>query len=580
MNSNNKYRNKYCGEITIEDAGKTVRIGGWINSIRNLGSLVFLTVRDESGVVQVISEESDKLSDLTRESTVTITGTVQKRSGNVNPNMKTGEIEIILDTIEVLGKCENVLPFEINRSKEANEETRLKYRYLDLRNKDVHDKIVFRSKVVDFIRKTMKEMDFTEITTPIITGSSPEGARDFVIPSRNYHGKFYALPQAPQIYKQLLMVSGFNRYFQIAPCFRDEDCRADRTLEFYQLDLEMSFATDEDVYEVGEKVFYETFKNFTDKYVSPAPFRRISFKEAMLKYGCDKPDLRNPLIIEDASDIFENSEFAGFKGKIVRCIKCSNVTKSNSWYKHLEEFVKSKGAGGLAYLKKNDGEIKSAILKFLSEEEINSLDKRFELKDGDVLFILAGDEHIIKIAGLLRNYLGEELEITNHNRFEFCIVNDFPFFEYNEEDKKWDFGHNPFSMPQGGIDALNNMNPGDIVAYQYDFVCNGNEMASGAVRNHDINIMKKAFSIAGYSEDVVKDKFRSLYTAFTFGAPPHAGMAPGIDRIVMLLTDEENLREVQVFPPNVQGMDLLMGSPNTLTDKQLKELGITITEEK
>ena len=580
MNSNNKYRNKYCGEITIEDAGKTVRIGGWINSIRNLGSLVFLTVRDESGIVQVISEESEKLSDLTRESTVTITGTVQKRSGNVNPNMKTGEIEIILDTIEVLGKCENVLPFEINRSKEANEETRLKYRYLDLRNKDVHDKIVFRSKVVDFIRKTMKEMDFTEITTPIITGSSPEGARDFVIPSRNYHGKFYALPQAPQIYKQLLMVSGFNRYFQIAPCFRDEDCRADRTLEFYQLDLEMSFATDEDVYEVGEKVFYETFKNFTDKYVSPAPFRRISFKEAMLKYGCDKPDLRNPLIIEDASDIFENSDFAGFKGKIVRCIKCSNVTKSNSWYKHLEEFVKSIGVGGLAYLKKNDGEIKSAILKFLSKEEINSLDERFELKDGDVLFILAGDEHIIKIAGLLRNYLGEELEITNHNRFEFCIVNDFPFFEYNEEDKKWDFGHNPFSMPQGGIDALNNMNPGDIVAYQYDFVCSGNEMASGAVRNHDINIMKKAFSIAGYSEDVVKDKFRSLYTAFTFGAPPHAGMAPGIDRIVMLLTDEENLREVQVFPPNVQGMDLLMGSPNTLTDKQLKELGITITEEK
>ena len=580
MNSNNKYRNKYCGEITIEDAGKTVRIGGWINSIRNLGSLVFLTVRDESGIVQVISEESEKLSDLTRESTVTITGTVQKRSGNVNPNMKTGEIEIILDTIEVLGKCENVLPFEINRSKEANEETRLKYRYLDLRNKEVHDKIVFRSKVVDFIRKTMKEMDFTEITTPIITGSSPEGARDFVIPSRNYHGKFYALPQAPQIYKQLLMVSGFNRYFQIAPCFRDEDCRADRTLEFYQLDFEMSFATDEDVYEVGEKVFYETFKNFTDKYVSPAPFRRISFKEAMLKYGCDKPDLRNPLIIEDASDIFENSDFAGFKGKIVRCIKCSNVTKSNSWYKHLEEFVKSKGAGGLAYLKKNDGEIKSAILEFLSEEEINSLDERFELKDGDVLFILAGDEHIIKIAGLLRNYLGEELELTDHNRFEFCIVNDFPFFEYNEEDKKWDFGHNPFSMPQGGIDALNNMNPGDIVAYQYDFVCNGNEMASGAVRNHDINIMKKAFSIAGYSEDVVKDKFRSLYTAFTFGAPPHAGMAPGIDRIVMLLTDEENLREVQVFPPNVQGMDLLMGSPNTLTDKQLKELGITITEEK
>ena len=576
MNSNNKYRNKYCGEITIEDAGKTVRIGGWINSIRNLGSLVFLTVRDESGIVQVISEESEKLSDLTRESTVTITGTVQKRSGNVNPNMKTGEIEIILDTIEILGKCENVLPFEINRSKEANEETRLKYRYLDLRNKEVHDKIVFRSKVVDFIRKTMKEMDFTEITTPIITGSSPEGARDFVIPSRNYHGKFYALPQAPQIYKQLLMVSGFNRYFQIAPCFRDEDCRADRTLEFYQLDFEMSFATDEDVYEVGEKVFYETFKNFTDKYVSPAPFRRISFKEAMLKYGCDKPDLRNPLIIEDASDIFENSEFAGFKGKIVRCIKCSNVTKSNSWYKHLEEFVKSKGAGGLAYLKKNDGEIKSAILKFLSEEEINSLDERFELKDGDVLFILAGDEHIIKIAGLLRNYLGEELELTDHNRFEFCIVNDFPFFEYNEEDKKWDFGHNPFSMPQGGIDALNNMNPGDIVAYQYDFVCNGNEMASGAIRNHDLDSLAKGFEIVGYSREEVEERFKSIFTAFKYGCPPHGGMAPGIDRLIMLIQDEPNLREVQAFPTSASGADNLMGSPSEITEEQLRELHIKL----
>ncbi len=580
MNSNNIYRNKYCGEITTQDEGKTVKVAGWINSIRNLGSLVFITLRDETGIVQIISEDTEKFANITRESSATVTGKVQRRSGNVNPNMKTGEIEIVLENIEILGKCVNTLPFEIAHSKEASEETRLKYRYLDLRNSLVHDKIVFRSKVVDFIRKTMKEMDFTEITTPIITGSSPEGARDFVIPSRNYHGKFYALPQAPQIYKQLLMVSGFNRYFQIAPCFRDEDCRADRTLEFYQLDFEMSFATDEDVYEVGEKVFYNTFKNFTDKYVSPIPFKRIPFKEAMLKYGCDKPDLRNPLIIEDASDIFENSDFAGFKGKIVRCIKCKNVSKSNSWFKHLEEYAKSKGASGLAYLKKQDGEIKSAILKFLSTEEINLLSERFTLEDNDVLFILAGDEHIIKVAGLLRNYLGEELELIDHNRYEFCIVNDFPFYEYNEEDKKWDFGHNPFSMPQGGIDALNNMNPGDIVAYQYDFVCNGNEMASGAVRNHDIDIMKKAFEIAGYDEDTVKDKFRSLYTAFTFGAPPHAGMAPGIDRIVMLLTDEENLREVQVFPPNVQGMDLLMGSPNTLTEKQLKELGITITEEK
>ena len=581
MNSNNKYRNIYCGNITVNDVGKKVKIAGWINSIRNLGSLVFVTLRDETGIIQVISEDSTLFEKITRESTASITGTVQKRSGNVNPNMKTGEVEVLLENIEILGKCQNTLPFEIARSKDANEETRLKYRYLDLRNPLVHDKIVFRTNVIDFIRKTMKDMEFTEITTPIITGSSPEGARDFVIPSRNYHGKFYALPQAPQIYKQLLMVSGFNRYFQIAPCFRDEDCRADRTLEFYQLDFEMSFATDEDVYEVGETVFYNTFSHFSDKYVSPRPFKRIAYKDAMLKYGSDKPDLRNPLIIEDVSDIFENSEFNGFKGKIVRVIKCQNVDKSNSWYKKLEDFVKSKGGSGLAYIKVHENnELNSAILKFLSDNEKENLINRLKPNNGDVIFLLAGDEHIVKIAGLLRNLLGEELNLIDHNKFEFCIVNDFPFFEYNEDDKKWDFGHNPFSMPQGGLDSLENKNPGDILAYQYDFVCNGNEMASGAVRNHDIDIMKKAFEIAGYSEDVVKDKFRSLYTAFTFGAPPHAGMAPGIDRIIMLLTEEENLREVQVFPPNVSGMDLLMGSPNTLTDKQLKELGITITEEK
>ena len=581
MNSNNKYRNIYCGNITVNDVGKKVKIAGWINSIRNLGSLVFVTLRDETGIIQVISEDSTLFEKITRESTASITGTVQKRSGNVNPNMKTGEVEVLLENIEILGKCQNTLPFEIARSKDANEETRLKYRYLDLRNPLVHDKIVFRTNVIDFIRKTMKDMEFTEITTPIITGSSPEGARDFVIPSRNYHGKFYALPQAPQIYKQLLMVSGFNRYFQIAPCFRDEDCRADRTLEFYQLDFEMSFATDEDVYEVGETVFYNTFSHFSDKYVSPRPFKRIAYKDAMLKYGSDKPNLRNPLIIEDVSDIFENSEFNGFKGKIVRVIKCQNVDKSNSWYKKLEDFVKSKGGSGLAYIKVHENnELNSAILKFLSDNEKENLINRLKPNNGDVIFLLAGDEHIVKIAGLLRNLLGEELNLIDHNRYEFCIINDFPFFEYNEDDKKWDFGHNPFSMPQGGLDSLENKNPGDILAYQYDFVCNGNEMASGAVRNHDIDIMKKAFEIAGYSEDVVKDKFRSLYTAFTFGAPPHAGMAPGIDRIIMLLTEEENLREVQVFPPNVSGMDLLMGSPNTLTDKQLKELGITITEEK
>ncbi len=571
----NIYRTHYCGNLTAAEIGKKVRVAGWINSIRNLGSLVFVTLRDETGLIQVISEDTVLFQNVTRESTATITGTVRKRS-DVNPNMKTGEIEIVLEKMEILGKCQNTLPFEVNRSKEASEETRLKYRYLDLRNPLVHEKIVFRVQVIDFIRETMKKLGFTEITTPIITASSPEGARDFVIPSRNYKGKFYALPQAPQIYKQLLMVSGFNRYFQIAPCFRDEDCRADRTLEFYQLDLEMSFATEEDVYEVGEQVFFNTFSHFSDKKVSPRPFKRIPYREAMEKYGTDKPDLRNPLLITDITDIFANTDFNGFKEKKVKAIKVNICDKPNSWYKKLEDFVKSKGAAGLAYLKQEDGEIKGSIAKFLKDEEISSLKEKLALEEKNVVFLIADAKNAPKYAGILRTKLGEDLELIDHNRFEFCIINDFPMYEYNEEDEKWDFGHNPFSMPKGGLDALNSDNIEDIVAYQYDFVCNGNEMASGAVRNHDIEIMKKAFAIAGYDEEVIKNKFRSLYTAFQFGAPPHAGMAPGIDRIVMLLTDEENLREVQVFPPNVSGMDLLMGSPNTLDEKQLKELGIKI----
>lgn len=574
----NIYRNVYCGNLRKEDVGKTVRVAGWINSIRNLGSLVFLTLRDETGLVQVISEDVDKFKDITRESTATITGVVRERTDK-NPNMPTGEIEILLEDITVLGKCMNVLPFEVNRSKEASEEARLKYRYLDLRNPEVHDKIVFRVNVIDYIRKIMKEMDFTEITTPIITASSPEGARDFVIPSRNYKGKFYALPQAPQIYKQLLMVSGFNRYFQIAPCFRDEDCRADRTLEFYQLDMEMSFVTDEDVYQVGEKVFYDVFSHFSDKEVSPRPFRRIPYREAMDKYGSDKPDLRNPLIIEDITDIFLHTEFNGFKDKTIKAIKVEKLEEPNSWYKKMEEFMKEKGALGLAYLKAEDnGELKSTITKFLSDEEINDLKKKLDLVSGNVVFILADIKNAPKLAGILRNKLGEELDLIDHNKFEFCIINDFPMYEWNEEDNKWDFGHNPFSMPNGGLEALKTKNPGDIVAYQYDFVCNGCEMASGAVRNHDIEIMKEAFAIAGYDEEVIKNKFRSLYTAFQFGAPPHAGMAPGIDRIIMLLTDEENLREVQVFPPNVSGMDMLMGSPNELDEKQLRELHIKVRD--
>ncbi len=573
----NIYRNCYCGEVSKKDIGKKIKVAGWINSIRNLGSLVFMTLRDETGLVQIISEDTDLFTDVTRESTASITGIVRQRS-DINPNMKTGKIEIVLEKIEILGKCQNVLPFEINRSKDASEEARLKYRYLDLRNPLVHDKILLRVKVIDFLRKLMKEENFTEISTPIITASSPEGARDFVIPSRNYKGKFYALPQAPQIYKQLLMVSGFNRYFQIAPCFRDEDCRADRTLEFYQLDLEMSFATEEDVYAIGEKIFYETFKEFSNKKISPLPFRRIPYKEAISKYGSDKPDLRNPLIIEDISAIFKESEFNGFRGKVVKAIKVNNCDKPNSWYKKLEEFIKEKGAFGLSYLKVSEEGIKSTITKFLKEKEIEALQKELNLKNNDVVFIIAGDKNIYKQAGILRNKLGEELELIDKNSFEFCIVNDFPMYEYNEDEKKWDFGHNPFSMPKGGLKALNEDDIESIVAYQYDFVCNGNEMASGAVRNHDLDVMKKAFSIAGYDEEVVKNKFRSLYTAFSFGAPPHAGMAPGIDRIIMLLTDEENLREVQVFPPNVSGIDLLMGSPSLLDEKQLRELHIKIRD--
>ena len=538
-------------------------------------------MRDETGIVQIITEDADMFKGITRESTVTITGTVKLRTEDmINPNMKTGKIEILASSVEVLGECASILPFEINRSREeANEETRLKYRYLDLRNPKVHDNMVFRFKVIDYIRSLMKSMDFTEISTPIITTSSPEGARDFIIPSRKYKGKFYALPQAPQIYKQLLMVSGFNKYFQIAPCFRDEDCRADRTLEFYQLDFEMSFVTEEDVYKVGEKIFYDVFSHFTDKYVSPAPFRRIPYSEAMLKYGSDKPDLRNPLIISELTNIFKNTTFAPFIGSTVRGIKVSNIEKSNSWYKKMEEYAKEIGMSGLAYLKvTEENTLKGSLDKYLTDEERSELFTSLELKPNDTLFIVSDKKKCEKYAGLLRTKLGEELDLIDKDRYEFCIVNDFPFYEWNEEDNKWDFGHNPFSMPQGGLDALNNEPIESILAYQYDFVCNGCEMASGAVRNHSIEIMKKAFELAGYDEEVVKTKFKSLYTAFQYGAPPHAGMAPGIDRIIMLLTGEDNLREVQIFPPNVSGQDLLMGGPTEVTETQLRETHLKIRD--
>ncbi len=576
--NNNIYRTIYCGEVSPEYEGQEIKLAGWVNSIRNLGNLLFIVLRDETGIVQLITEEVDKYINITKESTVTVTGTVRRRTPDmVNKNMKTGEIEVLLKDLEVLSACVNVLPFEINKSKESLEDTRLKYRYLDLRNEEMHNNILFRSKVIDFIRETMKSMDFTEIQTPIITSTSPEGARDFIVPSRKYPGKFYALPQAPQIFKQLLMVSGFNKYFQIAPCFRDEDPRSDRLYgEFYQLDFEMSFATAEDVYKVGEKVFYDIFTKFSDKEVSKPPFKRINYKDAMLKYGTDKPDLRNPLIIEDITDILEKSDFEPFHDTTIRCIKVSNLDKSNSWFKQMEEYVKTL-KGMLGYIKIIEGmEFKSSLTKFLNEEIKNNLIRRLDLHEGDTLFIVADKNRCAKIMGNLRIKLGQELDLIAKNKYEFCIINDFPFYEYNEDTKEIEFSHNPFSMPQGGLDALNTKNPLDIVAYQYDFVCNGYEMASGGVRNHSLEILKKAFEIVGYDEDVVKTRFASLYEAFKYGAPPHAGMAPGIDRILMLLKDEENIRELVAFPLSANGSDAMMGCPSEVFDKQLKELHIKI----
>lgn len=578
----NKYRTIYCGEVTTANIGEEIRVAGWLEQKRNLGSLVFMTLRDETGVIQLISEDIESFKDITRESTMTVTGIVRHRAeGMTNPNMKTGEVEVLVSAFEVLGEALNVLPFEINRSTDAFEDTRLKYRYLDLRNPKVHDRILFRTEVLDYMRKIMKEMKFTEIQTPIITASSPEGARDFIVPSRKYKGKFYALPQAPQIFKQLLMCSGFNRYFQIAPCFRDEDPRSDRLYgEFYQLDLEMSFATDENVYEVGEKIFYDIFTHFSDKEVSPRPFRRIPYREAMLKYGSDKPDLRNPLIIEDITDILSKSTFEPFKTSHIRGITVTNIDKSNSWYKSMEEYMKSVGAVGLSYIKVNeDMTFKSSIDKFLDDSLRKELIDKCHLVPGSALFVLADSKNKInKLAGLLRIKLGSELDLIDKNKYEFCIVNDFPMYEYNEEDGKFDFGHNPFSMPQGGLEALKEDNLENVLAYQYDFVCNGYEMASGAVRNHDIKIMKRAFELAGYTEEDVETKFRSLYTAFQYGAPPHAGMAPGIDRILMLLKDEENIREMVAFPLGANGADAMMGCPGEVFEKQLRETHIKVRD--
>ena len=577
----NRYRNVYCGEVTKEYENKEVRLAGWIETVRNLGGLVFITLRDETGIVQLISNNVE-YAKLNRESTATVTGIVKPRTPDmVNKNMKTGEIEVEIKTIDILGDVYRTLPFEVKNSKSSSEETRLKYRYLDLRNKSVHDGIRFRTEVIDFIRHTMKDMKFTEIQTPILTASSPEGARDFIVPSRKFKGKFYALPQAPQIFKQLLLCSGFDRYFQIAPCFRDEDPRSDRLYgEFYQLDFEMSFATQEDVFEVGQRVFYDVFKKFGNKEVSSVPFRRIPFKEAMEKYGSDKPDLRIPFAIENITSIVSKSESVVFKDKEVKACVLPSSDKSNSWYKKLEEEYKSLGMSSLGFIKLDNNEITGSMAKLFNDEEKEELKKTLKLENGNVVVIACGTkgEKFDKLCGSLRLKLGNELNLVDKNKYEFCIIVDFPFYEWNEEDNKWDFTHNPFSMPNGGMGALLNTNPGDIVACQYDFVCNGLEMASGGERNYSPTILKKAFEIAGYDESVVESKFPSLYQAFQFGAPPHAGMAPGLDRILMLLKDEENIREMVAFPMAANGADALMGCPNEVFEKQLRETHIKVRD--
>ena len=580
MKPNNKYRNNYCGSLTEENIGETVKLSGWIENIRDHGGVIFVDVRDEKGTIQTVTNDEKLFDGLTRESTICLTGKVRKRNEeDYNARISTGTIEVLVDSLEVLGAAKNVLPFEVMTSTEVNEETRLKYRYLDLRNKKVHDNILFRTKVISYLREKMNSLEFTEIQTPILTASSPEGARDFIVPSRKYHGKFYALPQAPQIFKQLLMVSGFDKYFQVAPCFRDEDARKDRVYgEFYQLDMEMCFAEQEDIYALGEEIFTDVFKKFSDKEVSTKPFVRIPYKESMLKYGTDKPDLRNPLIIIDLTNEFSETTFKPFKNTTVRGIKVDGIAdKSNSWFNELVDFASSLGMPGIGYITVNeDMTFKGPIDKFLSDKERENLIKVADLKKGSVLFFIADKYNAAQLAGAIRDELGRKLNLLDENKFEFCIINDFPMFEYSEEEGKMIFTHNPFSMPQGGMDSLLNKKPEDVLAYQFDFVCNGVELVSGAVRNHDINIMTKAFEIAGYTESDLKERFKSLYTAFQYGAPPHAGMAIGIDRMLMMLKDEDSIREVIAFPMSASGQDMMMGSPSEVTEQQLREVHIKV----
>ena len=581
----NDYRTHTCNEISLQDIGKKVKISGWVQTIRDLGGLVFLDIRDMYGITQVVTsgkaEDVDFASHIPIESTVTVYGEVKKRDEEtVNPKLKTGLVEIRIEEITILGKRTKNLPFEINSNQDVREDLRLQYRYLDLRNDRLKNNLILRSQVIQYLRNQMIEQGFLEVQTPILTSSSPEGARDYLVPSRLHPGKFYALPQAPQQFKQLLMVSGIDKYFQIAPCFRDEDARADRAPgEFYQLDMEMSFSTQEDVFNVIEPVMYNTFKKFSNKKIAKYPFPRITYKEAMLKYGSDKPDLRNPLVIVDCTDIFEKVNLNAFKGKTVRVISTHDVAdQPRSFFEGMTDYaIKDLKAKGLAWLRiLEDRSFQGPIAKFIPDEAREEMLKRTDSKPGDCLFFIAEVPGVVEtLAGNVRNELGRRLHLIDEHVFEFCWIIDFPMFEVDEQGKIA-FSHNPFSMPQGGLDALENQNPLDILAYQYDIVCNGIELSSGAVRNHDINIMLKAFTMAGYTEEEVKTKFGALYTAFQYGAPPHAGIAPGIDRMLMLLTDSDTIREVIAFPLNSKAEDLMMGAPSRVRRDQLRDVHIVV----
>ena len=574
------YRTLFCNDIRDEHIGTTVQLAGWVDVVRDHGGVIFIDLRDYTGVTQVVIHNEEFLKNVNRETVISVTGKVEKRDEDtVNAKIETGTVELVAENLEILGRSYNMLPFEVRSSRSSKDELRLKYRFLDLRNPKNHENLVMRSKIIRHMRNKMEEKNFLDMQTPILTASSPEGARDFLVPSRKHPGKFYALPQAPQQFKQLLMVSGFDRYFQIAPCFRDEDARADRSPgEFYQLDFEMAFATQEEVLEVCEDVIYDTFKTFSNKKITEKPFRRITYADAMMKYGSDKPDLRNPLIICDLTDFFADVNFPAFRGKPVRGIVANCQGKSNKFFEDSLKFATSAevGLGGLGYITLKEGVFLGPIAKFLSDEKKAEIVTLTGVKEGETLFFICDDKKndAEKKAGHIRSWLArkEQLDLIKDDAFEFCFIVDFPMYEIDEETGDTIFTHNPFSMPQGGMEALLGDDPTKVLAYQYDLVCNGIELASGAVRNHDIEIMKKAFDIAGYSEEELKSRFAALYNAFQYGAPPHAGMAPGIDRTVMLLTDEEKILEVIAFPLNGNAQDLLLGAPSEVTNQQLEDV--------